>query len=139
MRSLLLQRISDGVLPITALFAVYLLLYGHNRPGGGFIAGLVTASALILQAITYGPRRVRENLAPVFRPVFGVGLTLALLAGLSGPFSGDPFLTHYHTEVALFGAAQLSLSTALLFDLGVYLVVVGATATAVSVFSEEPE
>jgi len=135
MRSLILGKVARGVLPVTTVFALYLLLRGHNAPGGGFIAGLVTAAALVLQGLAFGAGMSRTRLTPLLRPAAWVGLTLALAAALAAPLLGDPFFTHYHAYVSLPGMEKFDLSTALLFDVGVYLVVLGATATALSTFS----
>ena len=94
MRSIILQKVAQAVLPVIALFAVYLLLRGHNAPGGGFIAGLVTASATILIALAYGADWARERLAPIILPSFFLGLPIAALSGMIAIFMGEPFLTH---------------------------------------------
>ena len=136
MRSLILLVIARGLLPVTTLFALYLLWRGHNAPGGGFIAGLVTAAALLLQALAFGARFTRERLTPLLRPAMWLGLLVAMAAGLWGVAQGTPFLTHFHAYLPVPGRAPLYLSTALLFDLGVYLAVVGVTGTLMAVFSE---
>ena len=139
MRSVILQRVAQAILPVAGLFAVYLLLRGHNEPGGGFIAGLVTAASLVLMALAFGAEWARENLTALIRPAFAVGLLLAAVAGLIAVVLGDPFLTHYHTYLPLPGEAKVHLSTTLLFDIGVYLVVVGTAGITVGVFAEGAE
>lgn len=135
MRSLVLATVARGVLPVTALFALYLLLRGHDEPGGGFIAGLVTAAAIVLQGIAFGVEDTRRLVAPVVRPAIGAGLTIATLTGFVALFYGDPFMTHYHTKLGLVGRrGYLHLNTALFFDIGVYLAVVGVAATLLGVF-----
>jgi multicomponent Na+:H+ antiporter subunit B len=138
MRSLILQKVARGILPVTTLFALYLLLRGHNHPGGGFIAGLVTASALVLQGLAFGSEATRRQLVRLIRPAPWVGIALAVAAGLWAVVLGMPFLTHGHVYVYLGGDA-VHLSTTLLFDIGVYMVVVGATALTISVFGEGVE
>ncbi|CAN5737028.1 Na+/H+ antiporter subunit B [soil metagenome] len=136
MRSLILLKVARGILPVSTLFALYLLLRGHNEPGGGFIAGLVTASAIVLQALAFGTAATRERLTPLLRPATWVGLLIAASAGLIAVFAGDPFLTHYHAYLPLLGDGYYHLSSTLLFDIGVYMVVVGTAAMLVSVFAE---
>lgn len=130
MRSLILRTIARGVLPTATLFALHLLLGGHDAPGGGFIAGLVTASAFVLQGIAFGAPYAR--LARLSRLALGIGLALAMISGAIAPLLGDPLLTHYHTQ-----GGVIALSTTLLFEIGVYLVVIGVTAALLELFSGE--
>lgn len=139
MRSIILQKVAQAVLPVIALFAVYLLLRGHNAPGGGFIAGLVTASATILIALAYGADWARERLAPIILPSFFLGLPIAALSGMIAIFMGEPFLTHYHWYAPVPGVGKVHLSTTLLFDIGVYLLVVATAGLLISVFAEAAE
>jgi multicomponent Na+:H+ antiporter subunit B len=139
MRSLILQKVARGILPVTTLFALYLLLRGHNHPGGGFIAGLVTASALVLQGLAFGAERTRRQLFRLIRPAPWVGLAIAIAAGMWGVVMGLPFLTHGHWYLNLPGGDSVHLSTTLVFDIGVYMVVVGATAVAMAMFAEGTE
>jgi multicomponent Na+:H+ antiporter subunit B len=140
LRSMILQKVSIALLPVTALFSVYLLLRGHNEPGGGFIAGLVTAAATVLVALAFGGDYARKWLSPIIRPAFALGLLIAALSGMSSMLVGDPFLTQYHLYLPIPGAAgPVHLSTALTFDIGVFLVVVASTGVAVSAFAEAAE
>ena len=115
------------LLPLALAFALYLLLRGHNKPGGGFIAGLVVSITLVSQSMASGTRWVeaRLNLGP--QRWIGAGLMLALLTGLAALPFGYPFLTTHtlHLDLPLLGA--LHLPSAALFDLGVFCVVVGAS------------
>lgn len=135
MRSLILKKVARGILPATTLFSLYLLLRGHNHPGGGFIAGLVTASAIALQGLAFGTVFTRRRLTRLVRPAAWVGLVVAIAAGAWGVAAGGAFLTHAHGYLYLGGEA-VHVSTTLLFDIGVYMVVVGATALTMSVFAE---
>ncbi|MDQ3556148.1 MAG: Na(+)/H(+) antiporter subunit B [Gemmatimonadota bacterium] len=137
MRSPILQKVAQAILPIVLVFALYLLLRGHNDPGGGFIAGLVTAAAVDLLALAFGAAWARKRLTPLLRPSLAVGIFVAALAGLAAVFAGDPFLTHYHTYLPLPGGTRVHLSTTLLFDIGVFMVVVGTGGILVGVFAEE--
>ena len=115
------------VLPLALAFAAHLLLRGHDAPGGGFVAGLVVAAAIIAQYMAGGTRWVEARLALVPARWIAVGLLLALGTGLAALPLGYPFLTTHtaQLELPLFGA--IALPSALLFDLGVFAVVVGAT------------
>ena len=135
MRSLIVQRIAQLIVLVTLAFAVYLLLRGHDSPGGGFAAGIAATLAMLLQAIAIGFRETRRQLERIVRPAWGVGMLLAAGTGLLHTATGAPFLTHLHAGAPLAGA-NLVLSTALLFDLGVFLVVVGSAATSFVALAE---
>ncbi|MGH8696535.1 MAG: hydrogen gas-evolving membrane-bound hydrogenase subunit E, partial [Burkholderiales bacterium] len=114
--------------PAIAVLAIYLLLRGHNLPGGGFVAGLTMAVALILQYMAGGTHWAEARLG--IRPVLliGVGLLLAAAAGAGAWAFSRPFLTSGSAHVELPIVGELHLSSALAFDLGVFSLVVGATA-----------
>ncbi|NIC38493.1 monovalent cation/H+ antiporter subunit A [Halomonas desiderata] len=123
---LILSVVAQILLPLALLVSVYIFLRGHNQPGGGFIAGLITATALILQYMARGHDWTRERL-PISYPIVAVsGLAVALATGLGSWLFGYPFLTsafgHFHLPVV----GEFELATAMLFDVGVYLAVVGA-------------
>ena len=139
MRSLILTQIARGMLPVTLLFSVYLLLHGHNAPGGGFVAGLVNTLAATLMAISFGWVWTRRQLYQVVRWALTLGLVIALVSVCLPMLAGQPFFTHAHVEATLPGGAQLPLSTALLFDIGVYLTVFGTTGTAVATLARVGE
>jgi multicomponent K+:H+ antiporter subunit A len=122
-----LSALAPLVLPLALLVAVFILLRGHNLPGGGFIAGLVTAIALVLQYLAKGVAWTHVRLPDEMQPVIGVGLLIATLTGLASLILGYPFLTTSfgHFDWALVG--EFELATAMVFDFGVWLVVVGAT------------
>lgn len=122
---LFLQMISRPLLPLALLVSFYLLLRGHNLPGGGFIAALVTSVALILQYIAGGIAWTRERSINDYYPIIAAGLIIAALTGVGSWIFGAPFLTsaYGHFDLPLIG--EIELATAMLFDLGVYLTVVG--------------
>jgi multicomponent K+:H+ antiporter subunit A len=124
---IILSSLARLVLPLTLLMAVFILLRGHNLPGGGFIAGLITAIALILQYLANGVAWTRERLPGRMQPLIGAGLLIATLVGLVSFLLGYPFLTTTfgHFDWPLVG--EFELASAMIFDLGVWLVVVGAT------------
>ncbi|UXJ51432.1 monovalent cation/H+ antiporter subunit A [Pseudomonas citronellolis] len=123
----ILATLARLLLPLALLVAVFIFLRGHNLPGGGFIAGLVTAVALILQYIACGSRWVHTRLPLNYSRTAGLGVFVAGLTGLGSWAFGYPFLTssfgHFHLPLV----GEFELATAMLFDLGVYLTVVGAT------------
>lgn len=136
-RSLILATATRYLLPMLLLFSVFLLLRGHYLPGGGFIGGLVAAATFSLHAFAFGVRRTRELLRISPRTFIGVGLLLALGSGVFSVFFGLPFLTgRWHSLRSESGEA-ISLGTPLLFDAGVFLVVIGATLAAILELAKE--
>jgi multicomponent K+:H+ antiporter subunit A len=114
--------------PVIGILAVFLLLRGHDLPGGGFVAGLTMSVAIILQYMASGIRLVEARLR--IHPLNWIGLGLLFAAGTGAaalPF-GRPFLTSYFSYADLPGIGALPLASAMLFDLGVFALVVGATA-----------
>jgi len=115
------------VLPIAVVVAVYLFLRGHDEPGGGFVAGLTVAIALLVQYIVGGAAWVEQHLR--LRPVrwIAAGLLIALATGLAAKGAGYPFLTTRTFDVAVPLIGELHVPSATLFDAGVFAVVVGGT------------
>ena len=124
---MIMAAFSRLLLPLALLVAVFVLLRGHNLPGGGFIAGLITAVALILQYLANGIAWTRSRLADRLHPLVGIGLLLATATGLASWVFDYPFLTSTFTHVHWPVVGEFELASAMLFDLGVYLVVVGVT------------
>ncbi len=124
---LILETLSRLLLPLALLISVFIFLRGHNLPGGGFIAGLITAVALVLQYIASGIAWVERRINFKYQRMAGAGVTIAGLTGLGSWAFGYNFLTSAfgHFELPLVG--EFELATAMLFDLGVYLAVVGST------------
>lgn len=112
--------------PVIVLFGIHLFLRGHDLPGGGFVAGITVTVALILLYIARGARWVEARLRVAPVRWIGVGLLLAVATGLGSMLAGYPFLTSYHHYVDLPGLGPVPLASAVLFDLGVFSVVVGA-------------
>lgn len=123
----MLVNLSQVILPLALMVSVYIFLRGHNLPGGGFIAGLITAVALILQYVASGEKWTTARWGVNYHHLAGWGVIIAGLTGLGSLFWGYPFLTSAfgYFDVPLIGKTELA--TAMLFDLGVYLTVVGAT------------
>jgi multicomponent K+:H+ antiporter subunit A len=116
-----------AMFPVAVVLSLYLLLRGHNLPGGGFVAGITLAVGVILQYMAGGTRWAEERLA--IRPMrwLAMGLSLALITGAGAWVFGHPFLTSHVAHVELPLAGSLHLPSALFFDLGVFFLVVGAT------------
>tara|TARA_R110000796_G_scaffold63377_17_gene146831 strand:+ start:41833 stop:44625 length:2793 start_codon:yes stop_codon:yes gene_type:complete len=123
----MLVNLSQVILPLALMVSAYIFLRGHNLPGGGFIAGLITAVALILQYVASGEKWTTERWGLNYHHLAGWGVIIAGLTGLGSLFWGYPFLTSAfgYFDIPLIGKTELA--TAMLFDLGVYLTVVGAT------------
>jgi multicomponent Na+:H+ antiporter subunit B len=124
-RPVILATTTRMLLPLMLLFSLFLLLRGHNEPGGGFVGGLVAASSFLLYALANGVSRARRALGVEPRTLVVVGLSLALGAALLGPLTGQPLLTALWLGVPLPVVGKVG--TPILFDLGVYLVVLGVT------------
>ena len=119
------------LMPLLLVFSVFLLLRGHNEPGGGFVGGLVAAAAFALYAIAFGVQRARQALLVRPLTLLGAGLLIALLSGVPAVVRGQPFLT------ALWAPGALPLGTPAMFDVGVFLVVAGVVLMMIFTLAEE--
>jgi len=139
MTSLILRTTTRFLMPLLLLFSIFLLIRGHNDPGGGFAGGLVGASAFVLYALAFSVSATHEALAVEPRSLIGCGLLVALTSGLVPLIGGSTLMAHRHmwVKVKLSGFGELDLGTPLLFDLGVYLVVFGATLTIILTLMEQ--
>ena len=135
MTSSILQTAARFLMPLLLLFAVFLLLRGHNQPGGGFVGGLVVAASFVLYSIAFGVAAARRALLVRPSTLLGVGLLVALLSGLPGIAVGKAFMTALWTRVAI-GSTVLDLGTPLVFDVGVFLAVIGVVSTIVFTLAE---
>ncbi|MVA99850.1 Na+/H+ antiporter subunit B [Nitratireductor sp. CAU 1489] len=137
MRTVIFRTSAPYLTSLMVLFSVFVLLRGHNEPGGGFIGGLIAASAFAIYGIACGVSPVRRAL--YFHPMAlsGFGLFLAALSGFASLFFGVPFLTGLWTSPEILGVT-VDLSTVLFFDIGVYFVVVGSV-TSIALALEERE
>ncbi|SDL28767.1 multisubunit potassium/proton antiporter, PhaA subunit /multisubunit potassium/proton antiporter, PhaB subunit [Modicisalibacter muralis] len=123
----ILGTVAQTILPLALLVSFFIFLRGHNAPGGGFIAGLITAAALLLLYIARGVDWTQQRAPIQFQPIAVAGVGVATLTGVGSFVFGQPFLTsaYGHFHIPLIG--DIELATAILFDLGVYLTVVGST------------
>ena len=119
--------IMQWMFPVIIVLAAYLLLRGHDAPGGGFVAGVAMAAGFILQYMAAGTVWVEDRLRILPVVWIGGGLLLAALTGTASILLGDPFLTSYFRYADLPLIGKVPLASAALFDLGVFGLVVGAT------------
>jgi multisubunit Na+/H+ antiporter MnhB subunit len=130
MRSSILQTATRFLMPLLLLFALFLLLRGHNEPGGGFVGGLVVGASFVLYAMAYGVDAGRRALLVDPSTLLGGGLLIALISGVPAILIGLPFMTALWTTVDV-GSRVLDLGTPLVFDVGVFLAVIGVVLTIV--------
>lgn len=135
MGSIILSTAARYLMPLLLIFSVFLLIRGHNEIGGGFVGGLVAAAAIILYAIAHNVAAARRVLRLDPRTITAIGLLVALLSGLFGWLTRQPFMTGLWLQqpVAVIG----KVGTPLLFDLGVYLVVIGVVLMILFTLAEE--
>lgn len=137
---LMLRITASWILPVALVVSLYIFMRGHNLPGGGFIAGLVTSLALIIQYIAVGQDKTEQLLGAksgrLYEIWIGMGLTIAGLTGVAAWFWSRPFLTSAHIYVSPPVIGEMHLASAALFDVGVYVTVVGATMLMISVLGD---
>ncbi|MCE7984507.1 MAG: Na+/H+ antiporter subunit B [Caldilinea sp. CFX5] len=135
MNSLILSVAGRYLLPLLLLFSLFLLFRGHNEPGGGFVGGLVAASAFALYALAFDVNAARRLLRLEPRVLIALGLTVAGVSGFGGLLTGRPFFA------PVWGAQELPIigkpGTPLFFDTGVYLTVIGITTLILFSLAEE--
>jgi multicomponent Na+:H+ antiporter subunit B len=138
MKSIILRAATRYLVAVLLVFSVYMLLRGHNEPGGGFIGGLIGATGFVLYALGCGTVEARESLRLRPQTMAMAGLGVALAAGLAAALFGDALFTG---QWLFLGATEddygIPLSTVLVFDVGVYLVVLGSVLTLVFAMEEE--
>jgi multicomponent Na+:H+ antiporter subunit B len=135
MGTLILSTAARYLLPLLLLFSIFVFARGHNEPGGGFVGGLVAAAAFALYSMAYTPAQARRLLSVDPRLLISLGLLIALVSGLMSLATGLPFMTGLwgHTSWPVIGAP----GTPVLFDLGVYLSVIGAILTIFFALAED--
>lgn len=128
MNSLILATTTRQLLPLLVLFSIFLLSQGHYSPGGGFIGGLMAAAPIGLCALAFDVPTARRLLPLPPHFFLGLGLLTAIVSGLLAVVQGEPFLTSQWAEWTLAGGLKVSLGTPLLFEVGIYLLVLGVVA-----------
>ena len=130
MTSSILQTATRLLMPLLLLFALFLLFRGHNAPGGGFVGGLVVAAAFVLHAIAFGIPASRRALLVAPSTLLPIGLFVALASGVPAVLLGRPFMTALWTTVGV-EPTLIAFGTPLVFDIGVFLAVIGVVLTIV--------
>jgi multisubunit Na+/H+ antiporter MnhB subunit len=128
--SSILQTATRLLMPLLLVFALFLLLRGHNAPGGGFVAGLVVAAAFVLHSMAYGVAASRRALLVPPPRLLPIGLSVALISAVPAAVLGRPFMTGVWTTLGA-GPGGVAVGTPLLFDIGVFLAVIGVVLTIV--------
>ncbi len=136
MRTLIFRSSAPYLASLMFLYSLFVLLRGHNEPGGGFIGGLIGAAALAVYSIANGPEAVRVAIRIHPMSIAGSGLLLAVLSGVPSVFARVPYLTGLWPDFDLFGLGIIP-STPFFFDVGVYLVVLGALSSVALALSQE--
>jgi multicomponent Na+:H+ antiporter subunit B len=137
MTSLIFRTATRYMFPPLLVFSIYLLLRGHHYPGGGFVGGLFAGSSFALYALAFGVEAARKLLRIDPRDVTAAGLALALLSGIPALLRGNTFLTGTWWKLHFPPGAVMDIGTPLIFDAGVYLVVLGVLLTLVFSLGEE--
>ena len=129
---IMLRMLMRPLLPLALAVSVYIFLRGHNLPGGGFIAGLVAAIAILLQYVSAGTAFAAPRLRISFQALLAAGLLIATATGAGSWLFGMPFLTSSYGYVTLPLVGTFELATAMLFDFGIFLVVLGTLLMALT-------
>lgn len=133
----ILQTITKVVVFIILVFAVFLLNSGHNEPGGGFVGALLASSALVLLFLAFDMETIKKVVPVNFRHIAALGLLTAFLGGIGSTLFQYPFLTHAFDYFDLPFLGETELTTALIFDVGVFLTVIGVTMTVILAIGED--
>lgn len=136
MTSLILRTTARYLTPLLLIFSVFLFWRGHNQPGGGFAGGLVAAVPFAIFSIAFGAAEARRVLHVETHVLIAAGLLTALVSGVLSLLAGDPFLTSSWGSLRLPGFPTVDLGTPVLFDLGVYLLVIGVTLSIIFALEE---
>ncbi len=138
MRSIILISITRLMMPMLLMVSLFLLLRGHDAPGGGFIGGLMASAAFCLYGLAFGFQKIKSVLHTDPRVILGLGLLTSLCSGFLGYLMHKPFLTALWFDEGFFnGVINLHVGSPLLFDIGVYLVVVGVVTGIVIAHAED--
>jgi multicomponent Na+:H+ antiporter subunit B len=133
----ILKTATKAAVVIILAFSIHLFLSGHHNPGGGFIGGLAFVAAIVLLYLVHGIEKVQKNIPVDFKKVAGIGVLISVFTGIGGMISGMPFLNQVFgmVDLPLFGKTEMA--TAVLFDVGVALAVIGASLTIIISISDD--
>jgi multicomponent K+:H+ antiporter subunit A len=123
---MMFEMVSQSLLPLALLVSAYIFLRGHNLPGGGFIAGLITSVAIIQQYIAHGVQWIKPRIKIDYQWLIAGGILIATVTGLGSWIFEKPFMSTWFDHFHLPWVGEFELASAMLFDLGVYLTVVGS-------------
>lgn len=138
MKSVILRAGARLLVALLLVFSIFMLLRGHNEPGGGFIGGLIGAVGFVVYAIACGTSEAREALRAPPEKIAMIGLGISLISGMMAlVLGGSPFTGQWLFIGATETEKGLPLSSVLVFDIGVYLVVMGAILALVFALEEE--
>jgi multicomponent K+:H+ antiporter subunit A len=135
MHPMMMVVMTRVIMPVVLMVGFYIFWRGHNEPGGGFIAGLIVSIAVVMQYMASGFSWTSARLRYPYHGVIGAGVLVAGLTGIGSWFFAKPFLTSDFTYVRIPPFEKFELATAALFDLGVFLAVVGAVMLSLESFS----
>ncbi|HZG71834.1 MAG TPA: Na(+)/H(+) antiporter subunit B [Chondromyces sp.] len=133
---IVLQTVTKIIFFMIILFSIHLFFAGHYNPGGGFVGGLMTSGAIVLLLLAYDLKTVANILPFDYKIMVGVGLLFAVGTAAGALLFDVPFLTHAFGYANLPILGETSLHTAVLFDTGVFLTVVGVTMTIIQTIGE---
>ncbi|MDE4084390.1 Na(+)/H(+) antiporter subunit B [Planococcus maritimus] len=133
----ILKTVAKAVVLIILTFGIYLFLSGHNSPGGGFVGGLVLASAFVLMFLSYDTETVKDAIPIDFKKLSAFGVLLAVLSGLGPLLFGQNFLAQSfdYFNLPIFGKTEIA--TVLIFEAGIALTVVGVVVNIILSISED--
>lgn len=137
MKFLILQTATKFLMPLLLLFSIFILIKGHNEPGGGFVGGLIAASAFALHAFAYNVESTRNLLRITPHTLIGSGLLLSLLSSTLSLLTHQPFMTGIWIQLEVLEIGTIDLGTPLFFDFGVYLLVLGISLMILLSIAEE--
>ena len=137
MNSIILRTATRFMLPLLILFSIVVLLRGHNQPGGGFVGGLLASSAFVLYSMAFGVPALQRLLRVPLTTYIAVGVGMALASGIPGLIEGGPFLYGMWASFHLEGFGEIKVGTPFLFDVGVYITVLGVNLLMLLTLAEE--
>ncbi|MFD1066309.1 Na(+)/H(+) antiporter subunit B [Oceanobacillus locisalsi] len=133
----MLQTFARLIIMIVLSFSIYLLLAGHNSPGGGFIGGLMTATAILILYLSFDLKSIKKVIRFDYIKIIGIGLLLASLTGVVSMVFGFPYLKQFFDYFTFPILGEVELTTALPFDVGIYLVVLASALAIILTIAED--